>query len=72
MAEELLFYRSSGLSPRSNIDATTIRASANRIAAFNNYESSNFGRFQSYLEKPAPYSPITANDSLETRGASWS
>src|SRR5204863_8605906 len=31
IAEELLFYRTAGLQPRSNIDATTITASQTRI-----------------------------------------
>ncbi len=70
-AEELLFYRVSGLSPRQDIDPTAIRATSATVSAFNNYESSNFGRFEDYLGKPSDYSAYADNDSLATRGASW-
>jgi hypothetical protein len=72
IAEELLFYRVSGLSPRSNIDTPTIRSSTTYVNAFNNYQSSNFGRYREYLLSPTKYGPYSDNDSLETRGATWS
>ncbi|MES2176396.1 MAG: hypothetical protein V4550_00915 [Gemmatimonadota bacterium] len=71
IAEELLFYRVSGLSPRQNLSASTIGSSASAVAAFNNYASSNFGRYSAYLENPSSYSPYADNDSLATRGAAW-
>jgi hypothetical protein len=71
IAEELLFYRVSGLKPRQNLDASAIRASSANISAFNDYEADNFGRYREYLLSPSKYSPYSDNDSLETRGATW-
>jgi hypothetical protein len=71
IAEELLFYRVSGLTPRQNISASTIRSSAAYVSAFNDYASDNFGRYREYLKSPSKYSPYSDNDSLETRGATW-
>lgn len=68
-AEELLFFRVSGLQPRQNLAASTIQQSAAYVNAFNNYEVSNFGRYQEYLKTPSAYSPDADNDSLATRGA---
>ena len=72
IAEELLFYKVSGLKPRQDIDATAIRASSKYIDAFNNYQSDNIGRYREYITSPSKYSAISDNDSLETRGATWS
>jgi hypothetical protein len=71
IAEELLFYRVSGLAPRQKIDAARLRAAQTTLDAFNNYGISNFGRFISYLEAPETTSPFADNDELETRGATW-
>ena len=71
IAEELLFYRVSGLGPRANLDAPTIRSSSTSVNAFNNYQSSNFGRYREFLLSPTKYGPYSDNDSLETRGATW-
>jgi hypothetical protein len=72
IAEELLFYRTAGLQPRSNIDATTITASQPRVDAFNLHQTGNFGRYLQFLQKPELSSPYAANDSLSNRGAIWS
>ena len=72
IAEELLFYRVSGLKPRQDIDATAIRSSTKLIDAFNSYQSDNIGRYREYIASPSKYSAISDNDSLETRGATWS
>jgi hypothetical protein len=71
IAEELLFYRVSGLAPRQNISATTIRTSQALVDAFNDYASDNFGRYNSFLSSPSKYSVYADNDSLATRGATW-
>jgi hypothetical protein len=71
IAEELLFYRVSGLQPRHDIDAATIRSSPAYINAFNNYQSDNFGRYGEFLSTPSKYSAYSDNDSLATRGATW-
>jgi hypothetical protein len=71
VAEELLFYRVSGLAPRADLDGTTIRSSSAYVSAFNNYQSDNIGRYREFLLSPTKYSPYSDNDSLETRGATW-
>jgi len=71
IAEELLFYRVSGLAPRSNLDTPAIRSSSNYVTAFNDYQSDNFGRYHEFLLSPTKYGPYSENDSLETRGATW-
>jgi hypothetical protein len=72
IAEELLFYAESGLAPRANIDATTLRSSGAYVDAFNNDAISNFSRFETYLGSPSSNSPFADNDDLATRGATWS
>jgi len=72
IAEELLFYAESGLTPRGNIDATKLRSSSTYVDAFNNDAISNFSRLESYLGSPSSNSPFADNDDLATRGATWS
>lgn len=72
IAEELLFYRTAGLGPRANIDATTITASQRRVDAFNLHQTGNFGRYQLFLQRSETSSPYADNDSLSNRGAIWS
>jgi hypothetical protein len=71
-AEELLFYRQSGLSPRSNINYQMLVASSRVRSAYLNDMNGNSGRYRDYLASPASSSPYRAGDSLGTRGAAWS
>ena len=71
IAEELLFYRESGLTPRQNIDSIRIRSSQRIVNAYNNDQASNFGRFRQYLGRPSTSSPYAPDDELWTRGATW-
>lgn len=71
-AEELLFYKRSGLSPLTNIDATKLRSNTTYRTVFNDDGISNFGRLASFLANPSANSPYASNDSLATRGATWS
>ncbi|MDQ3697831.1 MAG: hypothetical protein M3373_07385 [Gemmatimonadota bacterium] len=71
IAEELMFYHASGLSPRGNLTLEDIRASAQRVDAFNAYQTSNFGRLDEYLPDPEGQSPWADDDDLATRGATW-
>jgi hypothetical protein len=71
VAEELLFYHEGESLPKNNLGATSIRASAKLVSAFNADEASNAGRYQDYLTEPAKSSPIRNDDSLSTRGATW-
>jgi hypothetical protein len=72
IAEELLFFAETGLRPRANIGATLLRSSSAYVDAFNNEAISNFGRLGEYLAAPSSNSPFADNDSLATRGATWS
>lgn len=73
IAEELLFYQQSdGLTPRMDIDSTRFATDQKNIDAYNYDEASNFGRFREYLIRPATTSPYAPDDSLWTRGATWS
>ena len=72
IAEELLFYAASGLTPRENIDAPKLRSSSAYVDAFNNDAISNVSRLASYLGSPSSNSPFADNDDLATRGATWS
>jgi hypothetical protein len=72
IAEELLYYRETGLSARSNLDINAVRATFARSALFSADMSGNASRYRSYLSSPEKSSPYALNDSLSTRGASWS
>lgn len=72
VAEELVFYARSGLSPLTNIDATLLRSNNTYRTVFNEEGINNFGRLWSYIEAPTANSPYADNDSLATRGATWS
>lgn len=71
IAEELVFYRTSGRAPRQDIDLATIRSSQALLDAFNRHEVANMQRYRTYLANPASFSPYGANDELSTRGAAW-
>jgi hypothetical protein len=73
IAEELLFYQQSdGLAPRMDIDSTRFISDQKNVDAYNFDQQSNFGRFREYLQKPSTSSPYAPDDSLWTRGATWS
>jgi hypothetical protein len=72
IAEELLFYRESGLGPRSNINYQTLTSSTRIRNAYLNDMAGNRGRLTEYLSSPSTTSPYRAGDSLATRGAAWS
>ena len=72
VAEELLFYKqSAGLAPRMDIDSMAFTSQQN-VDSYNYNESNNFGRLETYLLAPSKNAPYAPNDSLETRGATWS
>jgi hypothetical protein len=71
-AEELIFYRASGLSPGQNISYEQIHASPKIQAAFDNLEAPNVRRLIEYLYNPSGNSPYANNANLTTRGAIWS
>lgn len=71
LAEELLYYRVSGLSPKSDLSLTAVTASQALVDAINQYQVGNLGNYYDYLSAPEVHSPYAPNDSLETRGATW-
>jgi hypothetical protein len=77
VAEELVFYRASGMSPRVNIQLGTnavngVQASTRRVVAFNAYANPNFGRWKGWLSRPDTSGPVKNVDALASRGATWS
>ena len=70
-AEELLFYRVTGLAPTQNIDIARIRSTTATLDAFNSFALANMVRLGEYLQNPAANSPWAPNDQLATRGAIW-
>jgi hypothetical protein len=71
IAEELIFYRASGLSPRQNIGAAELAPGSAARPLFDTFLRGNFGRYQSYLRSTELNSPISTDDFLATRGATW-
>ncbi len=71
IAEELLYYRVSGNTPRMNIGLDVLTSSQAQLDAANTYLAQNMLRLSTYLEAPESNSPFAINDLLETRGATW-
>jgi hypothetical protein len=71
IAEELLFYRASGLQPHRNIGVAELRASPRTLDAANRFAVNNIARLAQYLEAPEENSPYADNDELATRGSAW-
>jgi hypothetical protein len=72
VAEELAFFKASGLAPRQDISYSSIAASPSLLDAFNTFEAANFRRFREFLTNPLTNSPYATNSNLTTRGAIWS
>ena len=72
VAEELLFYRETGLTSRANIDLAALRASTRTLYGFNRDMNGNQGRYRAYLLDPSRNSPFGVDDGLATRGGAWS
>ena len=71
IAEELVFYRASGLAPRQNIGATELTPGTRTREMYDRFMSGNFGRLVQYLNAPQSNSALATNDQLATRGAAW-
>jgi len=73
MAEELLFYRASGLAPRSNLTVSALQQAGSRaVTAFNEHQILNASRYRNYISSSSSNSPYHHRDLLATRGAMWS
>lgn len=71
VAEELVFYQASGLTPRRNVDRPTIQSSAQYANAYNAFMVSNAARYLNHLTDPERNSPYQTDDDVATRGAIW-
>ncbi|HEX6746607.1 MAG TPA: Ig-like domain-containing protein [Longimicrobium sp.] len=77
IAEELMFYRTSGMTPKSNVGPGTnavsgVQLNSKRVNAYNAYASQNIGRFRSWLQRPDTTGAFKQNqNSLAVRGAIW-
>ncbi|MGH7619667.1 MAG: hypothetical protein ACREPM_20835, partial [Gemmatimonadaceae bacterium] len=72
-AEELNFWRASGLAPRSNLTAA-IYNDPKSLAAFSTFEANNHARYTTYLQRTELQAPIgfdAFDTDLQTRGAIW-
>ncbi len=75
VAEELLFYHTSGLAARQNVGAAQVNANNRVRNAFLTYMDQNLRRYQRFLESHENQSPYDAakddDQDLATRGATW-
>ena len=73
VAEELLFYRESGLAPRANIDYATLVSSPRIRSAYLTEMSGNAARYRDFIASTGAASPYKGGDpAVSTRGAAWS
>lgn len=74
IAEELVFYRVTGLVPEQNLDLDQIRRSNATVDAFNEYVLSNFGRLGEFYRDPKGSTGYAGDRDVDlaTRGAAWS
>ena len=70
VAEELLFYEVSGLTPKMDIGLDDLHGAA--IDAINDYQLLNYVRLRFFYLDPSGNSPFSTNDALATRGSGWS
>ncbi len=71
IAEELLYYRVSGNSPRSDISLEVLLSSQAQLDAANSFIVQNMVRLSEYMLAPETNAPFADNNSLATRGAIW-
>jgi len=72
VAEELLYYRKSGKTPRSNIGGSDLSTANSSFNQWVYYASGDFLNYDEYVFAPSETSPFEAGDALATRGATWS
>ncbi|MBW8770702.1 MAG: hypothetical protein JF589_13170, partial [Gemmatimonadetes bacterium] len=71
VAEELLYFRESGIQPLQNLGDAGIRADQSQYQIWKANQGSNFTRFLQYINDPGAASPLDPDDALATRGATW-
>ena len=72
VAEELVFFKASGLAPGQNLDYQQIESSPRVKDAFDDFAVANFRRYSEFLINPLTNSPYANNTNITTRGAMWS
>ena len=72
IAEELVFYRATGRSPRQNIDGSQLALGTLTRELFDQFLLANFRRYRLYVMTPEVTSPFAGDAQLTTRGAVWS
>lgn len=70
-AEELLYQRITGFTPKSDLNLATITSTQARLDAVNAYQLQNLFRLSDYMQATETSSAYVQNDSLETRGGTW-
>jgi hypothetical protein len=70
IAEELIFYRASGTTPRQNLGGSRFGTPL-YDGAFSQYMAPNVGRFRAFLQNPHSFAPYSPGDGIATRGAAW-
>jgi hypothetical protein len=70
IAEELMFYRRSGLTPRSNLNETVFQTSVLARDQFLFFQLDNLSRLARFLQDP-DNSSLMGTDVLATRGSAW-
>jgi hypothetical protein len=71
LAEELLYYRESGLQPRQNLTDNAIHSDPAKYQIWKSDAAANLSRFLEYINDPGSASPLDPDDALATRGATW-
>jgi hypothetical protein len=72
VAEELLYYRESGMLARGDLGDGAVRVGSMQTYPFFKADlAANFSRWIEYLQDPGDNSPTAADDELATRGATW-
>lgn len=72
IAEELLYFKISGFGTRDNLNLLTVAGTTAQNTNFSSYMVQNFSRLYERLRSSEVTSPYATNDSLSTRGATWS
>jgi hypothetical protein len=71
IAEELVFYSTTGLAPKQNVSASTIQSAQKISDAFETFGAANMRRYREFLINPLTNSPYANNTNITTRGAIW-
>ncbi|MET0399037.1 MAG: hypothetical protein ABW277_19750 [Longimicrobiaceae bacterium] len=71
IAEELVFYEASGLTPRRNLAGAAFPTGSTARNAFFAYMAQNGTRYFGHTNEPERDSPYETDDDVATRGAIW-